>query len=74
MDIPKAVTCQSVGGTVYVRDERGNLVDTLSFPQSVTAQSFGSGISVPEPINSHEDYLRMLKEGRVIPLQRTLPV
>ena len=35
---------------------------------------FGSGISVPEPINSHEDYLRMLKEGRVIPLQRTLPV
>ena len=34
---------------------------------------FGSGISVPEPINSHEDYLRMLKEGRVIPLPRTLP-
>ena len=34
---------------------------------------FGSGISVPEPINSHEDYLRMLKEGRVVPLPRTLP-
>ncbi len=35
---------------------------------------FGSGISVPEPIDSHADYLRMLKEGRVIPLPRTLPV
>ncbi len=29
---------------------------------------FGSGIAVPEPINSFEDYKRQLKEGRVIPL------
>ena len=43
---PKAVTCQACGGTVYVRDERGRLVDTLSFPQNVVAQSFGNGISV----------------------------
>ncbi len=35
---------------------------------------FGSGISVPEPINEPSDYLRQLREGRVIPLPRTLPV
>lgn len=35
---------------------------------------FGSGISVPEVINSHHDYKRMLEEGRVIPLPRTLEV
>ena len=35
---------------------------------------FGGGISVPEPITCPLDYLRMLKEGRVIPLERTLPV
>lgn len=34
---------------------------------------FGSGISVPEPINSPEDYLRQIREGTVIPLNRTLP-
>ena len=31
---------------VYVRDEYGNLVDTFSFPQSVSAQSFGNGMTV----------------------------
>lgn len=41
-----AVTCHSVGGTVYVRDQNGNMVDVLSFPVNVQAQSFGSGISV----------------------------
>lgn len=46
MSEPKAVTCQSNGHMVYVRDEYGNLVDTLSFPQNVMAQSFGNGISV----------------------------
>lgn len=46
MATPKSITCQSVGHMVYVRDEYGNLVDTLTFPQSVMAQSFGSGISV----------------------------
>ena len=35
---------------------------------------FGSGISVPEPINEPADYLHMLMGGRVVPLQRTLPV
>ncbi len=35
---------------------------------------FGSGIAVPEPINCPEDYLRLLREGKVIPLERTLPV
>ena len=62
MDSPKAVTCQSVGGTVYVRDERGNLVDTLSFPQSVTAQSFGSGISV---VCGTMCYTYVLEDGRL---------
>ena len=42
----KAVTCQTSGNTVYVRDERGNLIDTLTFPQNPIAQSFGEGISV----------------------------
>lgn len=40
------ITAQSVGGTVYVRDERGNLVDALSFPQNVQVQSYGNGLSV----------------------------
>lgn len=42
----KAVTCQTNGGTVYVRDQRGGIIDVLSFPVNVQAQSFGSGISV----------------------------
>lgn len=46
MAIAKAVTCQSVGSTVYVRDEMGNLIENIAFPQPVMAQSFGSGISV----------------------------
>lgn len=41
-----AVTCQTNGGTVYVRDQRGGIIDVLSFPVNVQAQSFGSGISV----------------------------
>ena len=45
-DIAKAVTCQTVGSTVYVRNERGGIIDVMSFPGSVQAQSFGSGISV----------------------------
>ena len=35
---------------------------------------FGGGIDVPEPINGPEDYLRLLREGKVYPRQRTLPV
>lgn len=35
---------------------------------------FGSGIKVPEPINCPDDYLRQLRDGQVIPLERTLPV
>lgn len=34
---------------------------------------FGGGISVPEPINEPADYLRMIREGTVVPLPRTLP-
>lgn len=34
---------------------------------------FGSGIAVPEPISCPSDYLRLLREGKVIPLERTLP-
>ena len=45
-DEVKSVTCQVVGGTVYVRDQRGGIVDVLSFPVGVQAQSFGNGISV----------------------------
>lgn len=45
-NVAKSVTCQSNGKTVYVRDERGNLIDTLSFQYNALAQSFGSGISV----------------------------
>lgn len=41
-----AVTCQVNGGTVYVRNERGGIIDVLSFPCPVQAQSFGSGVSV----------------------------
>ena len=41
-----AVTCQTNGGTVYVRDQRGGIIDVLSFPVNVQAQSFGNGISV----------------------------
>lgn len=33
---------------------------------------FGGGIDVPEPINCPEDYLRLLKEGKVYPRERTL--
>ncbi|MGN1340026.1 MAG: PHP domain-containing protein [Oscillospiraceae bacterium] len=33
---------------------------------------FGGGINVPEPINCPEDYLRLLREGKVYPRERTL--
>lgn len=33
---------------------------------------FGGGIDVPEPINTPADYLRLLREGKVIPRERTL--
>lgn len=32
---------------------------------------FGGGIDVPEPINCPEDYLRLLREGKVYPRERT---
>lgn len=55
-----AVTCQAVGGTVYVRDQRGGIVDVLSFPVNVQAQSFGNGISV---ISGTLCYTYMLDHG-----------
>lgn len=33
---------------------------------------FDGGIDVPEPINCPEDYLRLLREGKVYPRERTL--
>jgi predicted metal-dependent phosphoesterase TrpH len=33
---------------------------------------FGGGIQVPEPINKPEDYLEYLRNGTVLPLERTL--
>ena len=33
---------------------------------------FGGGINVPEPINCPEDYLRLLRDGKVYPRERTL--
>lgn len=42
----KAVTCFTRGNVVYVRDERGNTIDTLSFQYPVQAQSFGNGLTV----------------------------
>lgn len=50
------------------------LVKTAGSDSHHVDKLFGSGISVPEPINSHEDYLRLLREGKVVPLPRTLPV
>ena len=35
---------------------------------------FGGGISVPEPINSPDDYLRQIRNGTVVPLERKLPL
>ena len=58
----KSVTCRSVGNTVYVHDENGNQVDILSFPQSVSAQSFGNGISVTCGTMC---YTYMLEDGRL---------
>lgn len=34
---------------------------------------FGGGIAVPEPINSPSDYLRQIREGTVVPLERAIP-
>ena len=34
---------------------------------------FGGGIAVPEPISCPEDYLRQIRQGKVVPLERTLP-
>ncbi len=31
---------------------------------------FGGGILVPEPINAPTDYLRQIKNGTVVPLER----
>ena len=58
----QAVTCQVSGGTVYVRNERGDLVDVLSFPGSVQAQSFGSGVSV---ISGTMCFTYVLDNGRL---------
>lgn len=33
---------------------------------------FGGGIYVPEPINTPQDYLRQIRNGTVIPLERTI--
>jgi hypothetical protein len=58
-----AVTCQTVNGTVYVRNQRGELIDVLSFPSSnIQAQSFGSGISV---ISGTMCYTYVLEGGRL---------
>lgn len=62
MSESKAVTCQTNGGTVYVRDQRGAIVDVLSFPVAVQAQSFGSGISV---ISGTMCYTYMLENGKL---------
>ena len=62
MASPKSITCQAVGGTVYVRDEFGNLCDTFHFPQSVLAQSFGNGMSV---ICGTMCYTYVLEDGRL---------
>ena len=35
---------------------------------------FGGGIMVPEPINSPDDYLRQIRNGTVVPLERKLPL
>lgn len=54
--------------------------DMYGFPKTGGSDShhldklFGSGIAVPEPIKKPEDYLRQIKEGKVIPLPRTLPL
>lgn len=62
-------------------NERANLyAEMYGLPKTGGSDShhldklFGGGISVPEPINSPEDYLRMIREGKVVPLPRTLPV
>lgn len=60
---PKAVTCKTSGKVVYVYDERGNLIDTLSFQFNPIAQSFGSGISV---ICGTMCYTYTLKNGRLV--------
>ena len=59
---PKTITCQAVGGTVYVRDERGNLVDSFSFPGNCIAQSFGNGMTV---ICGTMCYTYMLEDGKL---------
>ena len=61
-DNPKMITAQSVGGTVYVRDERGNTVDVLTFPQTVQVQSYGNGLSV---ICGTMCYTYTLENGRL---------
>lgn len=40
------VTCQVSGNTVYVRDERGFLIEMFSYPDTPTAQSFGNGVTI----------------------------
>ena len=44
--MPKMITAKANGSTVYVYDERGNMIDTFSFPQNVQVQSYGNGMSV----------------------------
>jgi hypothetical protein len=53
-------SCQVNGGTVYIRDQRGALIDVLSFPVSVQAQSFGNGVSI---ISGTMCYTYMLENG-----------
>lgn len=62
MTTAKAITCQTVGNMVYVRDERGNLLDTLGFPQPVMVQSFGTGFSV---VCGTMCYTYMLENGQI---------
>ena len=57
-----AVTCQTSGNMVYVRNVRGELIETFSFPNNPLAQSFGNGISV---ICGTMCYTYMLKDGHL---------
>lgn len=58
-----SVTCHTANGNVYVRDQRGGLIDVLSFPSSnIQAQSFGNGISV---VSGTLCYTYMLENGKL---------
>lgn len=42
----KAISCHTSGNTVYIRDEKGTLIDQMTFPQPPMAQSFGNGVTI----------------------------